>query len=90
MKPAKAITTVKPIRNTKILAKIADNRASTDFLKMIFDAGANVAWMNTAHQNEEDTLKVINTKEKILFCFHIQISIRKFQLDKLYCTMMPL
>lgn len=61
MKPAKAITTVKPIRNTKILAKIADNRASTDFIKMVFDAGANVAWMNTAHQNEEDTLKVINT-----------------------------
>lgn len=47
-------------RKTKILAKIADNRSEVDFLKSVFNAGADVAWLNTAHQDEEATLKVIN------------------------------
>lgn len=47
-------------RKTKILAKIADNKAEVAFIKSVFDAGANVAWLNTAHQDEEATLKVIN------------------------------
>ncbi|HVT75306.1 MAG TPA: pyruvate kinase [Candidatus Paceibacterota bacterium] len=46
-------------RKTKILAKIADNRSEVDFLKSVFGAGADVAWLNTAHQDEEATLKVV-------------------------------
>ncbi len=47
-------------RKSKIVAKIADNRSEVDFLKSIFiDAGADVAWLNTAHQDEEATLGVI-------------------------------
>ncbi len=47
-------------RKTKILAKIADNRCEPDFLKSIFAAGADVAWLNTAHQDEASTLVVVN------------------------------
>jgi pyruvate kinase len=46
-------------RKTKILVKIADNRAEVPFLKSLFDAGGNVAWLNTAHQDEAATLKVM-------------------------------
>lgn len=47
-------------KKTKILAKIADNRSEPDFLKSLFDAGADVAWLNTAHQDEPATLEVMN------------------------------
>lgn len=46
-------------RKTKVLAKIADNRCEPEFLKSIFAAGADVAWLNTAHQDEAGTLQVI-------------------------------
>jgi pyruvate kinase len=46
-------------RRSKIVAKIADNRSEVPFLKGLFDAGADVAWLNTAHQDEEGTLGVI-------------------------------
>lgn len=47
-------------RKSKIVAKIADNRSEVFFLKSLFDAGADVAWLNTAHQDEEATIEVIN------------------------------
>lgn len=47
-------------KKTKILAKIADNRAEPAFLKALFDAGADVAWLNTAHQGEAETIEVMN------------------------------
>jgi pyruvate kinase len=47
-------------RKSKIVAKIADNRSEVFFLKSIFDAGADVAWLNTAHQDEEATIEVVN------------------------------
>ncbi len=47
-------------KKTKILAKIADNRSEPDFLKSLFEAGADVAWLNTAHQDEPSTLEVMN------------------------------
>jgi pyruvate kinase len=46
-------------RKTKILAKIADNRSEVDFLKSLFAAGADVAWINTAHQDETATIDVV-------------------------------
>jgi pyruvate kinase len=52
-------------KKTKILAKIADNRSEPDFLKSVFDAGADIAWLNTAHQDEPSTLEVINKIKSI-------------------------
>ncbi len=52
-------------RKTKILAKIADNRSEIDFLKEIFNSGADVAWMNTAHQDEAATLEVVKRIRQI-------------------------
>lgn len=52
-------------RKTKILAKIADNRSDVDFLKSVFNAGADVAWMNTAHQDEVATFEVIKRIREI-------------------------
>lgn len=46
-------------RKSKIVAKIADNNSEVTFLKSLFEAGADVAWLNTAHQDEESTLGVI-------------------------------
>ncbi|HEY0908334.1 MAG TPA: pyruvate kinase [Candidatus Paceibacterota bacterium] len=47
-------------KKSKILVKIADNKSEVAFIKSLVDAGGNVAWLNTAHQDEEATLKVIN------------------------------
>lgn len=46
-------------KKAKILAKIADNRCEPAFLSSLFEAGADVAWLNTAHQDEPSTLEVI-------------------------------
>lgn len=47
-------------KKSKILAKIADNRSELAFMKSLFEAGADVAWLNTAHQDEPATLEVMN------------------------------
>lgn len=47
-------------RKSKIVGKIADNKSEVDFLKMLFDTGVDVAWLNTAHQDEADTLAVMD------------------------------
>ncbi len=52
-------------RKSKIVVKIADNRSEVSFLKSVFDAGGNLAWLNTAHQDEEATLKVINNIREV-------------------------
>lgn len=46
-------------RKTKILGKIADNKSDVDFLKTVFDAGLEIAWLNTAHQTIEDAEHLI-------------------------------
>ncbi len=46
-------------RKSKIVAKIADNKSEIPFLTSLFAAGADVAWLNTAHQNEAEALEVI-------------------------------
>ena len=52
-------------RNAKIIAKIADNNAELSFVKELFELGADVAWLNTAHQDEEDTLGVMKTIREV-------------------------
>jgi len=46
-------------RSAKIIGKIADNNSEVEFIKQLFDNGVDVAWLNTAHQDEADTLGVI-------------------------------
>lgn len=46
-------------RKSKIIAKIADNNAAPEYLKSLIDAGIDVMWLNTAHQGEEEAIKVV-------------------------------
>lgn len=46
-------------RKSKIVAKLADNKSEVAFIKSLYEAGMDVAWLNTAHQDEEATLGVI-------------------------------
>lgn len=43
-------------KNTKITAKISDKKCEPEFIKELYDAGLDVAWFNTAHQDEPATL----------------------------------
>ncbi|HBF88506.1 MAG TPA: pyruvate kinase [Bacteroidales bacterium] len=47
-------------KKTKIVATISDANCDPNFIKQLYDNGMNVARLNTAHQSEEDTLRVIN------------------------------
>lgn len=47
------------LRNAKIVGKIADNNSEVDFIRALFDKGVDVAWLNTAHQDEPATFEVI-------------------------------
>lgn len=60
-------------RKSKIVAKIADNRSEVPFLQSIFSAGADVAWLNTAHQDEADTLQVIERIRSVTTTIPIMI-----------------
>lgn len=46
-------------RKSKIIAKIADNNAEPAYLKSLIEAGVDVMWLNTAHQGEEEAIKVV-------------------------------
>jgi pyruvate kinase len=51
------------LKQTKIVATIADNRCEVEFIKDLFDAGMNVIRMNTAHLGREGLEKIItNTR----------------------------
>ncbi len=52
-------------KKTKIVATISDRCCDVDFLQSLYDAGMNVVRLNTAHQNEDDTLKVIENVRKV-------------------------
>ncbi|MFW5657549.1 MAG: pyruvate kinase [Bacteroidota bacterium] len=52
-------------RKTKIVATISDLRCDVDFIRQLFEAGMDVARLNTAHQTEEDTLKIVNNVREV-------------------------
>ena len=52
-------------KKTKIVATISDKRCDVDFLRSLFENGMNVVRLNTAHQNHEQALKVINNVRKV-------------------------
>ena len=47
-------------KKTKIVATISDLHCDIDFIKQLYDNGMNVVRLNTAHQNLEASMKVIN------------------------------
>jgi pyruvate kinase len=47
-------------KHTKIVATISDRRCEVNFIQELFDAGMNVARMNSAHLNEEGFNKIIS------------------------------
>ncbi|WP_020530525.1 pyruvate kinase [Flexithrix dorotheae] len=47
-------------KKTKIVATISDKNCDVDLIRKLRNAGMNVVRLNTAHQNHDDTLKVIN------------------------------
>ncbi|HOY52237.1 MAG TPA: pyruvate kinase, partial [Prolixibacteraceae bacterium] len=53
------------MRLTKIVATVSDQRSDVEFLRMLADAGMNVARLNTAHITEESALKVISHIRKV-------------------------
>ena len=48
------------MKHTKIVATISDKRCEVEFIKQLFDAGMNVARLNTAHISTESALAMIN------------------------------
>ncbi len=50
---------------TKIVATISDKYCDEDFLRRMIKAGMNVVRINTAHQQPDDTLKIMETVKKI-------------------------
>ncbi len=56
-------------KQTKVVATISDRRCDVEFLKTLYEKGMNVVRINTAHQETEDTLKIVenvrNVSDKI-------------------------
>jgi pyruvate kinase len=52
-------------KKTKIVATISDLKCEVEFIQELYDAGMNVVRLNTAHQSQEDTLKVIENVKKV-------------------------
>ncbi len=46
-------------RKSKIVAKIADNNCEPEYIAKLIDAGVDVMWLNTAHQDEAGALGCI-------------------------------
>ncbi|WP_339737384.1 pyruvate kinase [uncultured Sunxiuqinia sp.] len=48
------------MKHTKIVATISDKRCEPEFIKALYQAGMNVARLNTAHITEETALMMVN------------------------------
>lgn len=48
------------MKHTKIVATISDRRCEVEFIRQLFEAGMNVARLNTAHISLESALTMIN------------------------------
>ena len=53
------------MKHTKIVATISDQRCDVAFLTELYQAGMNVVRVNTAHQDMEGTLKVMQNVRKV-------------------------
>lgn len=52
-------------KNTKIVATISDLRCDVEFIQELYSKGMNVVRMNTAHQDIDGTIKVIENVRKV-------------------------
>ena len=52
-------------KRTKIVATISDRNCDAELIQKLYDNGMNVVRLNTAHQNFEGSLKVINSVRKV-------------------------
>lgn len=52
-------------KKTKIVATISDKNCGVPFLTDLFNSGMNAVRLNTAHQEPEDTLKVVRNVRKV-------------------------
>ena len=53
------------MKKTKIVATISDKRCDVEFLESLYRAGMNVVRLNTAHQDIEQALKVVENVRKV-------------------------
>jgi pyruvate kinase len=53
------------LKQTKIVASISDLRCEVDFIRSLFEQGANVVRMNTAHGTQEGMDKIINNVREV-------------------------
>ena len=51
--------TVQPIKKTKIIATVSNNRCEPEFLRSLYEAGMDVVRMNTAHQTPQEAEAVV-------------------------------
>jgi pyruvate kinase len=52
-------------KKTKIVATVSDLKCDVAFINKLYQAGMNIVRLNTAHQTQEDTLKIINNVRKV-------------------------
>lgn len=52
-------------KQTKIVATISDRKCDVEFLRTLYENGMNVVRVNTAHQQPEDTLKIIKNVREV-------------------------
>jgi len=53
------------MKHTKIVATISDKRCEPDFIKSLYEAGFNVARLNTAHLTTESALRIIRNIRQV-------------------------
>lgn len=53
------------MKKTKIVATISDKRCDVEFLESLYRAGMNVVRLNTAHQDIEQALKVVENVRQV-------------------------
>ena len=54
------------MKQTKIVASVSDRRCSVEFIQQLYDAGANVIRMNTAHADAEGIKEICVLSRLIL------------------------
>ncbi len=52
-------------KKTKIVATISDKRSDPEFIRKLYEAGMDVIRINTAHQDEEATLRLIRNVREV-------------------------
>jgi len=53
------------LKRTKIVATISDKRAEPEFIRRLYEAGMDVVRINTAHQDIEGTMRVLENVRRI-------------------------